>query len=119
MTDADVGLKYDAGKPPLSRIPRSALEQTAQVLAFGAEKYGWNNWRNGLNYHRLLDAAMRHLTAFADNETMDVESGKSHLAHAACCIAFLLEYEFNPEKYKEFDDRYSYLSENQERSLKP
>ena len=107
--DVGVGLKYDAGKPPLSRLPREFLEQTAKVLEFGAKKYAWNNWKKGISYHRVLDAAMRHLTAFADNETIDPESGLSHLAHASCCLAFLLTYETNPEIYKNFDDRFSYL----------
>lgn len=106
-----VGLKFDVGKPPLSRIPREFLEQVARVLEFGANKYDWNNWRNGIQYHRLLDAAMRHLTAFADCETIDPESGLSHLAHAACCIAFLTTYEENPQSYKKFDDRFSFLRE--------
>ena len=37
------GLKYDMDKAPMSLLSREALEQTAQVLAFGAKKYAAHN----------------------------------------------------------------------------
>ena len=110
--EVDVGMKFDSGKPPLSRVPKVLLDEVAKVLEFGANKYEWDNWRNGISYHRVASAAMRHLTAFMDCETMDSESSLSHLSHAACCIAFLLEYEKYPERFKEFDDRFSYIKES-------
>lgn len=85
--------KFDAGKPPLGLISRTALEEEAKVLAFGAQKYGTHNWRAGMDFSRLVDAALRHVYAFADGEDCDKETGLSHLAHARCCLAFLLEYE--------------------------
>lgn len=97
------GLKYDSGKPPMSLIDRHALEEIAKVLAFGANKYAAHNWRNGIAYSRLLDAAMRHITAYADGEDVDPESGLSHVAHAGCCIVFLLGMAANKP---EFDDRW-------------
>lgn len=86
------GVKFDMGKPPLGLLPRVALEQEAQVLAFGAQKYGRDNWRLGMDHSRLLDACMRHVVAYADGEDNDQESGLSHLAHARCCLGFLLHY---------------------------
>ena len=80
-------------KPPISMIPRSALEAEAAVLAFGAKKYERNNWKKGMEWTRLIDSAMRHLLAFNDGETLDPESGLSHLAHAKCCLSFLIEYQ--------------------------
>lgn len=85
--------KFDAGKPPLSLISRTALEEEAKVMAFGAEKYGRDNWRKGMDFSRLADAALRHVYAFVDGEDKDKETGLSHLAHARCCLAFLLEFE--------------------------
>lgn len=87
------GVKHDAGKPPISLISRVALEEEARVMAYGATKYAAHNWRGGMNYSRLLDAALRHVLAFADGEDKDSETGLSHLAHARCCLAFLSEYE--------------------------
>lgn len=96
-------IKYDDGKVPLNLLSREALEQTAKVLAFGAEKYAEHNWRRGFAWSRPMAAAMRHLQAFNDGEDKDPESGLSHLAHAMCCIMFLLEFE---KTHQELDDRY-------------
>lgn len=96
-------IKYDMGKPPLGLISRTALEQEAMVMAFGAKKYGMHNWRKGMDFSRLADAALRHVYAFLDGEDKDQETGLSHLAHARCCLAFLLEYE---GKRIGTDDRY-------------
>ena len=97
------GVKYDSGKPRLGLIPRSALEAEATVLGFGADKYGVYNWRKGMDWMRLVDAALRHIYAFADGETYDPESGEHHLAHARCCLGFLIEYE---RSHPEGDNRY-------------
>ena len=96
-------LKFDDGKLPLHLLSTEAMNQTAAVLAFGAEKYAEHNWRKGFVWSRPLSAAMRHITAFNAGEDKDPESGLSHLAHAACCIMFLLEFE---KTNKELDDRY-------------
>ena len=97
------GLKFDQGKAPMSLLSREALEQTALVLEFGRKKYAAHNWRKGFEWSRPLSAAMRHILAFQDGEDKDPESGLSHLAHAAACIMFLLEFE---KTHKELDDRY-------------
>lgn len=89
------GRKDDQGKAPLSLIPRSALLAEARVLAHGATKYGRDNWRGGMKWSRLLDAALRHITAYAAGEDVDNEeggTGESHLANARCCLGFLIEY---------------------------
>ena len=96
-------LKFDNNKLPLHLLSTEAMNQTAAVLAFGAEKYAAHNWRKGFVWSRPLSAAMRHITAFNAGEDKDPESGLSHLAHAACCIMFLLEFE---KTHKELDDRY-------------
>jgi len=96
-------LKFDQDKLPLHLLSTEAMNQTAAVLAFGAQKYAEHNWRNGFVWSRPLSAAMRHITAFNDGEDKDPESGLSHLAHAACCIMFLLEFE---KTSKHLDDRY-------------
>lgn len=98
------GNKFDAGKPPMSLIDRYALEQIAQVLAFGKGKYGAHNWRGGIAYSRLLDAALRHLYAIADGEDLDQETGLPHAAHAGCCIMFLLRM---MRDRPELDDRFA------------
>ena len=100
---AGTALKFDEGKLPLHLLSTEAMNQTAAVLAFGADKYAEHNWRKGFTWSRPLAAALRHITAFNAGEDKDPESGLSHLAHAACCIMFLLEFE---KTHKELDDRY-------------
>ena len=96
-------IKHDSGKPGMNLLSREALEQIALVMDFGKQKYDAHNWRKGFVWSRPLSAAMRHIMAFNDGEDKDPESGLSHLAHAACCIMFLLEFE---KTHKDLDDRW-------------
>ena len=94
MTDMTKGgVKYDAGKPRYDLIPPELLEETAIVLTYGAVKYSERNWEKGMAWHRPFGALMRHMWAWWRGESVDPETGFSHLAHAACCIAFLIAYE--------------------------
>jgi hypothetical protein len=97
------GTKFDQGKPPLSLIPRKALELEANVFSFGAKKYGRDNYKAGMAWTRVIDAALRHVNAFADGEDTDPESGLTHLAHAKCCLSMLIYY---TENCQDKDDRY-------------
>ena len=99
----EAGLKYDNGKPPVGLLSSRALLSIAAVLGTGAEKYGSHNWRGGLAWSRVSDAALRHLLAWKDGEDKDPETGLSHLAHAGCCVLFLLEY---LDTHPELDDRF-------------
>lgn len=86
-------LKFDGNKAPLELLPAPALEAISEVLAFGKAKYAAWNWAKGFAWSRLIGAALRHLFAFARGEDKDPESGLSHLAHAGCCILFLIAHE--------------------------
>lgn len=97
------GQKHDAGKPPMDLLDRTALEETARVLAFGAKKYAAHQWRQGLSVTRTCAAAIRHLYQFLDGETLDAETGLNHLAHAMCEVMFAL----NASKTRpDLDDRH-------------
>lgn len=98
-------IKFDQGKPDLSLIPPELIEALGQVLSFGAKKYAARNWEKGMDYSRVYAALNRHLWAWWDptKPDKDSETGLSHLAHAACCIAFLLSFE--ARGYTDFDDR--------------
>lgn len=96
-------VKHDQGKPPLHLLSTTALLEVAKVLEFGANKYAAHNWRDGFVWSRPTAAALRHILAWNDGEDLDPESGQSHLAHAMCCLMFLLEFE---KTHPELDDRY-------------
>jgi len=63
----------------------------AKVLAFGASKYGRDNWRKCKTnqIHLYWDALHRHLDAYQSGELNDPETGLSHMSHAACNIMFI------------------------------
>ena len=88
-----VGHKHDSNKPRPELLPSAAITIVSQVLAYGAVKYAPHNWRNNLAWSRLLGAALRHLFAWQGGERDDPESGLPHLAHAVCCVLFLLDLE--------------------------
>lgn len=85
-------VKADTGKAPLSLVPREALEMCAEALEFGRIKYGRNNYKQGMDHTRILDAALRHITAYAAKEDLDKESGLNHISHALACLAMLAYY---------------------------
>lgn len=89
---AQPGTKHDHGKPILGAVPPHAELAVGRVLTFGAEKYARGNWDKVEDHeNRYMDAALRHLNAHRRGELTDSESGESHLAHAACCILFMLD----------------------------
>lgn len=111
------GKKNDQGKPKLSIIPTDALWGMARALTYGASKYSLHNFRNGIHYTRLADAAMRHLTVWMEGEELDSESGNSHLDHALASLAML---KFMSVHKPDFDDRWkpeSTLSPEQQEAI--
>ena len=85
--------KQDAGKPRIDLVPHELVQGAADVLTFGAGKYGPRNWERGMDWGRVFGALQRHLWAFWAGEDRDPETGLPHTHHAACCIAFLMAYE--------------------------
>jgi hypothetical protein len=87
------GKKNDTEKPRLDLIPPSIIFAMGDILTSGAGIYGDRNWEAGMLWHRPYGALQRHLNAWWAGESLDKESGKSHLWHAAAELAFLIEYE--------------------------
>lgn len=64
-------------------VPVSVLEEIADGMAEGAEKYGPFNWRETfIEMSDYYDSTMRHLTAWFDGEDIDPDSGVHHLSKA-------------------------------------
>ena len=110
-----VGVKFDGGKPGMDLLPKDALWEISKVLDAGAAKYGRFNWRHGIEWSRVISAAMRHLTQFNEGEDCDPETGLSHLAHLGCNVVFLLTY---LREHPELDDRYGKEAQKTERNGK-
>jgi hypothetical protein len=91
--DLHEGKKNDQGKPRTELLPYDALLAVSEVLTSGAAKYDDRNWEKGMAWSRLFGALLRHLFAWGLGSRKDDETGKSHLAHAACGVLMLLTYE--------------------------
>lgn len=80
--------KFDNGKPRVDLVDPEFLLGLAQVLTFGANKYGDHNWRNGLDVSRAIAAALRHIMEFQMGRNADAESGLHPLLHAGASLQF-------------------------------
>ena len=87
------GRKDDSGKERFDLLPPELLFGVSEVLTYGAAKYAPRNWERGMSWGRVFGALMRHMWAWWRGERIDAESGLPHLAHAGCCVAFLMAYE--------------------------
>lgn len=88
------GTKHDAGKIRYHLFPVLAEEEIVKVLEYGAQKYAEDNWRSVPNAHyRYYDAMRRHVEAWRKGHKLDDESKQHHLAHAICCLVFLLSFD--------------------------
>jgi len=70
----------------------TALELMTVAMEYGANKpeYGRNNWKKGMEWSRLIDAAQRHGLAVLAGEDVDKDSGNPHVAHMLASIHMLL-----------------------------
>jgi len=77
-------------KSRLDLVPPALAIAAAPAMALGASKYGPFNWREKAVKATVYIGAMeRHLAAYKDGQTIDPESGYSHLGHIAACIGIL------------------------------
>lgn len=103
------GVKNDQNKPDLSLLPRSAKEGIARAFMDGEIKYGRYNYLKGMEWHRIIAAIDRHMTAFNDGEDFAPDSKLNHLYHAGAGICMLIEYY---EKKLGTDTRYKKTLDN-------
>lgn len=105
VTTTTNAIKYDQDKIRMDLLPIGPLTEIAKVLTFGATKYSDENWRQGFSYKRVYGALLRHTFLWIRGEDKDPETGLSHMAHAGCCILFILEFILHGTGK---DDRYIY-----------
>lgn len=100
--DEDMSFKkFDGEKAPLQMIPFHLLHDTARVFAYGAKKYGRDNWRSGLSAplpergeiaERYQAAIRRHLDEIQQGNLVDAESGHNHIDHILASAIMLKSY---------------------------
>lgn len=92
-------LKFDSEKLRFLLLPWDAVTEVVKVLEHGAKKYAPGNWVTVEPYkERYLNATLRHLLAYEQGEMLDGESQLHHLAHAGCCVLFMLARELRGPK---------------------
>ena len=94
LGDLIKGRKDDSAKRRYSLLPKGTVNSVVDVLEFGSKKYADNNWQKVPNAKtRYYDAALRHIDAWFGGEIKDIETGLPHLAHAICCLMFLMWFD--------------------------
>jgi hypothetical protein len=96
------GLRFNKGKLRFDLVEPRAFADFVQVLTDGAEKYFDRNWENGLSWTSVLASLKRHIQAIERGEDYDKESGRLHIAHAACNVHFLNAFYYT---FPQGDDR--------------
>jgi hypothetical protein len=86
-------MKASHGKVMLHLLPPAALIEVARVRDYGAAKYSPWDWTLSRSWTDCFDAVMRHMLAWQTGQDKDPESGLPHLAHAACTLMFMIEFE--------------------------
>lgn len=93
------GKKYDYDKLRYDLIPVNALEGVAEIMTYGASKYGSNNWQGVRPADRYFAASQRHLMSIRKGEHDDPESGLKHLDHAITSLMMYRELLYNSDKH--------------------
>lgn len=88
------GRKDDCNKARWDLLPWKQIKNVVDVLTFGARKYADNNWQKVEKpRERYFAAFQRHISDWWGGEKNDPESGLPHLAHAVCCLIFLMWFD--------------------------
>jgi hypothetical protein len=98
----ETGAQRDCGEGKLrmSLVPIKPLQSVMMRYLQGAETYGENNWKKGMNHSVLYDSTMRHLM-----EDFTGDEGEDHLGAALWNIMGMI---WNRESRPELDDRKDY-----------
>jgi hypothetical protein len=102
VTGKGQGLRFNKGKKRYDLVEPRAFADFVQVLTDGAEKYFDRNWERGLSWTSVLASLKRHIAAIERGEDYDPESGRLHIAHAACNVHFLNAFYYT---FPQGDDR--------------
>lgn len=79
------------GKPLFSLIDPYWQLELAEILTFGARKYGLKNWQSASleELHHYEDALYRHMNKYQRGQMRDEDTKLSHLSHVGINAMFL------------------------------
>lgn len=98
-----IGTKADAGKRRYDLVPWEEFQSVVSVMTHGAVKYAPDNWKIVPDAKkRYFAAALRHIIdGWACGERNDPVDkggdGEPHLAHAICCLLYLMWFDNNED----------------------
>lgn len=93
VVDPKTGGAKGSKEPQLGWGDPEALIELGRVYGYGAQKYDPTNYRKGYKWSLSANALLRHFLAWLGGESIDPESGKHHLAHAAWHCLTLITFE--------------------------
>ena len=102
LTGKGTGVRFNQGKLRYDLVEPHAHRDMVEVLTDGANKYKPRNWQAGLSWTSVLASLKRHIAAMELGEDYDPESGRLHIAHAACNVHFLNAFYYT---FPQGDDR--------------
>lgn len=87
------GARYDLGKTRYELVPTHLLKSTADVFAYGAQKYAAWNWiKPGMKLSTIIGCMKRHIAEVERGEDLDIESGLPHTGHIMCNALMFLHH---------------------------
>jgi hypothetical protein len=92
--DSKLNPKKAAGnlKAPMHCVPTLAMVSLNNVMAGGAYKYGYMNFREaGIDAQTYIGAIERHFLKYKDGVDFDKESKQHELAHIMACCAIMID----------------------------
>lgn len=71
---------FDTGKEGVDQIPPEIILGLGAIYSYGEQKYGRDNWKSGMEYHRVYGSALRHLLKFYAGQKLDLCDGSKDCA---------------------------------------
>lgn len=87
------GVKFDTDKPRMDLVPPVPMLELGKLYAIGGQKYDDRNWEKGMAWGRVIGALERHFLKWKAGESIDPETGVSHLIAVIWNAIALFEYE--------------------------
>jgi hypothetical protein len=81
------------GKGRFDLLSPFAEERLARHMENGARKYADRNWEQGMDFHRCLDSAKRHINAYLKCRLLGIDPPEDHLAAAVWNLEVIMHFE--------------------------